>query len=168
MLTVIPAGFIQPYTLKKQYTLAKFKPWQWLLIGGGALLGYNLLRKWQIWDQLEISIDKIVPAVSAQGIILNCTFTLHNKTQGNLTISSIEGWINLQNTRVAQLTTQQSQQVPPGFSNFNISLRPLLGGSVKAIQQLITSGNIKDQLKFNGVVNVVGLPPIPVNNANLG
>jgi len=131
-------------------------PIAYLLFKGGSTL-YNASR-------LNFYVAKIVPRLSGITPILDIYIGVQNPTGGTFTIQSAVGKVYANDNYLGDLSSFTLTTVKPNQQIFFVaSLRMSLVGLAQEVYNAISEGlsTVSFTLKFNGTVNVNGVP-VPV------
>jgi len=131
-------------------------PIAYLLLKGGSTL-YNASR-------LNFYVSKIVPRLQGITPVLDIYIGVQNPTGGTFTIQSAVGKVYANENYLGDLSSFTLTTVKPNQQTFFIaSLRMSLVGLAQEVYNSISEGlsTVTFNLKFNGTVNVNGVP-VPI------
>ena len=131
-------------------------PIAYLLLKGGSTL-YNASR-------LNFYVAKIVPRLQGVTPVLDIYIGVQNPTGGTFTVQSAVGKVYANDNFLGDLSSFTLTTVKPNAQTFFIaSLRMSLIGLAQEVYNAISGGlsTVSFNLKFNGTVNVNGVP-VPI------
>ena len=131
-------------------------PIAYLLLKGGSTL-YNASR-------LNFYVSKIVPRLQGITPVLDIYIGVQNPTGGTFTIQSAVGKVYANENYLGDLSSFTLTTVKPNQQTFFVaSLRMSLVGLAQEVYNAISQGlsTVTFNLKFNGTVNVNGVP-VPI------
>jgi LEA14-like dessication related protein len=131
-------------------------PIAYLLLKGGSTL-YNASR-------LNFYVSKIVPRLQGITPVLDIYIGVQNPTGGTFTIQSAVGKVYANENFLGDLSSFTLTTVKPNQQTFFVaSLRMSLIGLAQEVYNAISEGlsTVTFNLKFNGTVNVNGVP-VPI------